>query len=150
MSTRLRSAFAVMIIGLALAAAAVAPAHSRPGAATDFVGTWITWQKAPDGRPGECRRLYVTAEDATFRDGTWDAPGWNGLVSGTVTEQRGRHVWTGEWRDGRLAGRFAFTLVDGDALQGTFAGPGMPDARAWAGARVSDAGAPDVPCRAAG
>lgn len=149
MSTRFGSAVAMLVICMALGAAAVAPAHSTRGAAEDFVGSWITWQTAPDGGAGECRRLAVSAAGADARDGTWDAPGWSGMVNGTVREQQGRAVWAGEWRDGQLAGKFSFALVAGDRFQGTFAGPGTHQAVPWAGVRVTAAGTPDVPCRSA-
>lgn len=147
MSTRSGSVFAVLVITLALAAAAVAPAHSSFGRPDDFVGTWITWEWTADGGAGECRRLYVTSESAGTRDGTWDAPGWNGLVTGGVTRASGRTAWAGDWRDGVLAGTFSLTLRGADAFEGTFAGPGEAP-RPWSGRRETGGGPPDVPCRA--
>lgn len=146
MNTPIRSAFAVLIIGLALAAAAVAPAHSTDDGAHDFMGTWITWPGAQPGVQPVCRRLYVTAEGPASRDGAWDAPGWNGLVNGILdTAAGGRPVWRGEWRDGQIAGTFALTLREGDAIEGTFAGAGLPEAQHWIGRR--DTGQPPrVPC----
>jgi hypothetical protein len=146
MSTRFRSVFAVFVIGMALAAAAVAPARSSSGSAGDFVGTWITWRRGAEGDGRPCRRLYVTSESVAARDGTWDAPGWNGLVTGDVALDAGHTVWRGEWRDGRLAGTFALTLRGGDAFEGTFAGPGEAP-RPWSGRRDTGGAPPDVPCR---
>ena len=146
MSTRSGSAFAVLIIGLVLGVAAVAPAHSSYGRTDDFVGTWITWRWAPDGNAGECRRLHVGSRGEGARAGTWNAPGWSGLVTGAVARGSGRTVWAGEWRDGVLAGSFSLTLRGADAIEGTFAGPGEAP-QPWSGRRATGKGAPDVPCR---
>jgi hypothetical protein len=147
MSTPFRSAFAVLLIGMALAAAAVAPAHSTDDGDHDFMGTWITWAGGEGGGQPVCRRLYVTADGPATRDGAWDAPGWNGLVNGTLdTVEAGRPQWRGEWRDGQIAGTFALTLRADDAFEGTFAGAGLPTER-WRGRRDTGAEAPDVPCR---
>lgn len=150
MSTPFRSAFAVLMIGIALAAAAVAPAHSTQGGADDFVGTWITWESAPQGGRAECRRLYVSAEGAdgaATRGGTWDAPGWKGLVSGFVVRAAEGPAWSGEWRDGQIAGTFHFVLRGADSLEGTFAAPGAGSApQRWTGRRETRDGTPRVPC----
>ena len=143
MSPRFGSGFAVLVIGMALAAAAVAPARGSYGRSGDFIGTWITWAQ---GEHGECRRLNVTAESDGIRDGTWDAPGWNGLVMGALARDPSGTVWKGEWRDGVLAGSFALTLRGGDTFEGIFAAPGEAPRR-WSGRRDTGGGLADVPCR---
>jgi hypothetical protein len=147
MSTSFRSVFAVLLIVVALAAAAVAPAHSTGDGGHDFVGTWITWPVAVSGETPQCRRLYVTADGPEARDGVWDAPGWNGLVNGAVRQAASdRPVWRGEWRDGQISGSFALTLREDDRVEGTFAGAGTAAAQRWQGRR--DTGDPArLPCR---
>lgn len=148
MSTSRRSLFSILLIGIALAAAAVAPAHSTRDGAEDFVGTWITWADTPEGgeRP-VCRRLHVRPDGPAARDGAWDAPGWSGLVNGAVTAAAGHPEWRGEWRDGQIAGTFALTLRGRDALEGTFAGAGVAGTQRWNGVRDLGEVAPAVPCR---
>jgi len=148
MSTSFRSAFAVLMIGMALAAAAVAPAHRTGAGGDDFMGTWITWAGSETGDPPVCRRLYVTADGPATRDGAWDAPGWNGLVNGALhTSRDGQPAWRGEWRDGQISGTFDLTLRADDAFEGTFAGAGLPRAQHWRGRRADGGASPDVPCR---
>ena len=40
-------------------------------------------------------------------------------------------------------------LRDGDTLEGTFAGAGLPAPQRWTGVRAGRAGGADVPCRRA-
>jgi hypothetical protein len=144
MSTSFRSAFAVLLIGMALAAAALAPAHDRADGGHDFIGSWITWAGGADGETPVCRRLHVTADG----DGAWDAPGWNGLVNGKVERAGDGHpVWRGEWRDGQIAGTFALTLRGDDVVEGTFAGAGLSAQQPLRGRRDTGRGLADVPCR---
>lgn len=148
MDSTYRSTFAVVLIGTALVAAAITPAHSAGGGSADFMGSWITWTPSEDGGIPICRRLYVTDADGTARSGGWDAPGWNGLVSGSVAPgASGRTELHGEWRDGRIAGAFALTLHGENALHGTFSAPGGDAPQRWEGRR--DTGRPEqgVPCR---
>lgn len=148
MRTSFRSVFAFLLIGVALAAAAMAPAHGTGAGQHDFVGTWITWDGAWEGETPVCRRLLVTAAGTADRDGAWDAPGWTGVVNGTVrTADDGRPLWRGEWRDGQIAGTFALTLREDDVFEGTFAGAGLPAPRPWRGRRHAGDAPPDVPCR---
>lgn len=143
-----RSAFAVVLIGTALVAAAITPAHSTGGGSDDFMGSWITWAGTTDGEQPVCRRLYVTGGEGSARYGGWDAPGWNGLVDGALASgSGGRPVLRGEWRDGRIAGAFALELRARDAFEGTFAAPGAGAPQAWHGRRDTGEGRPDVPCR---
>ena len=148
MDSTYRGTFAVVLIGTALVAAAITPAHSARGGSADFMGSWVTWTVSADGSTPVCRRLYVTGSDGTARSGGWDAPGWNGLVSGSVAQGTGGGtVLNGEWRDGRIAGAFALTLHGRNALDGTFSAPGGDAPQRWEGRR--DTGNPDqgVPCR---
>lgn len=148
MSSPFRSVFSVLLIGVALAAAAMAPAHSTRDGSQDFVGTWITWAgTAEGGAPPMCRRLHVRPDGPATRGGAWDAPGWRGLVNGAVTAAAGQPVWRGEWRDGQIAGTFALTLRGRDALEGTFAGAGLPGTQRWNGVRDHGGPAPALPCR---
>lgn len=143
-----RSAFAAVLIGTALVAAAITPAHSTGGGSEDFMGGWITWTGAAGGEQPVCRRLNVTAGDGAVRYGGWDAPGWNGLVNGAVSDDEdGRPVLRGEWRDGRIAGAFALRLRGQDAFDGTFATPGADTPQRWQGRRDTGQLRPDVPCR---
>jgi hypothetical protein len=147
MRTSFRGPFAVLLIGVALAAAAMAPAHTARAGSQDFVGDWITWSGAEDGGTPVCRRLRVTAASAATRGGTWDAPGWNGLVKATLSPvKNGARELRGEWRDGQIAGSFALTLREGGALEGTFAGAGLPRSQHWQGRRDTGRGPRDVPC----
>ena len=142
-----RGAFAVVLIGTAFVAAAMTPAQGRGGGTEDFTGSWITWTGAADGRP-VCRRLKVTAGEGAARAGGWDAPGWNGLVSGALSsDSDGRSVLRGEWRDGRIAGAFALKLQAHDAFDGTFAAPGAGAPQRWQGRRDNGQQRQDVPCR---
>jgi hypothetical protein len=142
-----RGAFAVVLIGTALFAAAMTPAHSTGAGSEDFMGSWITWTGPVDGGQPVCRRLQVTAGDGAVRYGGWDAPGWNGLVNGALTPGReGRPVLRGEWRDGRIAGAFALELRARDAFEGTFATPGADAPQRWYGRRDTGQDRPDLPC----
>jgi len=147
MVTSFRTAFAVIVIGTVLVAAAITPAQSAAGGSEDFVGNWITWTGTPGGAQPVCRRLYVTAGGDAVRSGGWDAPGWNGLVSGALSHGAdGRPVLAGEWRDGRIAGVFALTLQGDDALDGTFAAPGAREPQRWQGRRDNGQARQDLPC----
>lgn len=147
MVTSFRTGFAVMVIGTVLVAAAITPAQSAAGRSEDFMGNWITWTGSGDGETPVCRRLYVEASGDAVRSGGWDAPGWNGLVSGALSRGAdGRPVLAGEWRDGRIAGAFALTLRDNDALDGTFAAPGAPEPQRWQGRRDDGRARQDLPC----
>lgn len=140
--------FAVLLIGLALGAAAVAPAHSTGGDSEVFTGRWITWSGGARGdEPPPCRRLLVSDAGRGARAGAWDAPGWSGQVSGTVSTSAGGTRLRGEWRDGQIAGTIELALRDANTLEGTFAGAGLPEAQRWTGVRVDGERAPDVPCR---
>jgi hypothetical protein len=148
MVTSFRTAFAVIVIGTVLVAAAITPVQSAAGTSEDFMGNWITWTGTGDGKTPVCRRLSVTAGDGTVRTGGWDAPGWNGLVNGALSRGTdGRPVLEGEWRDGRIVGAFALTLREGDALDGTFAAPGAPEPQRWQGRRDDGQPRQDLPCR---
>jgi hypothetical protein len=140
--------FAVLLIAVALGAAAMAPAHSTRGGSKDFTGSWITWTAAAEGgeRP-TCRRLRVDDAGPGVRAGAWDAPGWNGQVSGTVSEGEQGTRLQGEWRDGQIAGTIALALRDADTFEGTFAGAGLPAPQQWRGVRATGTEMPDVPCR---
>jgi hypothetical protein len=142
-----RGAFAVVLIGTALLAAAMTPAHSTGAGSQDFMGSWVTWTDAANGAQPVCRRLQVTAGDGAVRYGGWDAPGWNGLVKGALTAGReGRPVLRGEWRDGRIAGAFALELRARDAFEGTFAAPGADAPEPWHGRRDTGANPANLPC----
>lgn len=147
MGTSFRTSFAVIVIGTVLVAAAITPAQSAGAHSEDFMGRWITWTATPGGETPVCRRLEVTAGDGAARSGGWNAPGWNGLVSGALSRGTdGRAVLAGEWRDGRIAGAFALTL-NGDALDGTFAAPGAAAPQRWQGRRDDGQPRQDLPCR---
>ena len=148
MSSPFRNALSVLLMAVAVGAAAVAPAHSTHDHPGDFVGSWITWAgTSPGGAPPLCRRLEVTAAGADTRDGAWDAPGWDGFVSGAVTAGGGSPVLRGEWRDGQIAGAFALTLHGHDAFDGTFAGAGVQGTQRLHGVRTRGEAAPALPCR---
>jgi hypothetical protein len=149
MGTPLRSALALVLIGVALAAAAMSPARGTAAStAEDFMGSWITWAGSADGEQPVCRRLHVSAEGAGTRDGTWDAPGWNVLVNGIVRDAGDGHPeWQGEWRDGQIAGRFALTLRADDDFEGTVATPGSAAVEHWQGRRDTGRPASELPCR---
>lgn len=148
MVTSFRTAFAVIVIGTVLVAAAITPAQSAGMRSEDFMGRWITWTAPVNGETPVCRRLDVTASDGTVRSGGWDAPGWNGLVSGALSRGAdGRPVMAGEWRDGRIAGVFALSLQGDDALDGTFAAPGADAPQRLQGRRDNGQGQQDLPCR---
>jgi hypothetical protein len=148
MATSFRGAFAVVLIGTALVAAAITPAHSTGGGSDDFMGSWITWAGSANGEQPVCRRLQVTAGEGATRHGGWNAPGWNGLVDGALSVgDDGRPVFTGEWRDGRIAGAFTLQLQAQDALEGAFAAPGETTPQRWHGRRDTGQGAQDLPCR---
>lgn len=143
--------FAVLMIGGALVAAAAAPstAAGRPGSGGDFAGTWITWwDEAED--VSACSRLIVAPESGATLDGMWTAPGWNGLVRGTVQQTSRGLVWQGEWRDGSGSGGFRFVLgapgVPPDQFRGTYTTAGSDRALAWNGVREVQGEVPDVPC----
>ena len=148
MATSFRGVFAVVLIGTAFVAAAITPAHSTGGGSDDFMGSWITWAGTPDGGQPVCRRLQVTAGEGTARYGGWDAPGWNGLVNGALSVgDDGRPVFTGEWRDGRIAGAFTLQLQGQDVLDGAFAAPGETTPQRWQGRRDTGQQARELPCR---
>lgn len=140
--------FAVVLIAVALGAAAMSPAHSTRDGSEDFTGTWITWTAAAQGgQPPACRHLRVEDAGPGVRAGAWDAPGWNGQVSGTVsTGEQGTRL-RGEWRDGQIAGTIALALRDADSFEGTFSGAGLAAPQQWRGVRATGEGRPDVPCR---
>jgi hypothetical protein len=148
MVSSFRTSFAVIVIGTVLVAAAITPAQSAGVRSEDFMGQWITWTSPAQGEPPVCRRLYVTGSDGAARSGGWDAPGWNGLVNAALSQGAdGRPVLAGEWRDGRIAGAFALTLQGNDALDGTFAAPGVPAPQRWQGRRDNGQARQDLPCR---
>lgn len=141
-----RGPFAVTLIGAALLAAAIKPAHSTDSRTDDFMGRWITWSDAAAGERPVCRRLAVSGGDGPARLGRWNAPGWDGLVTGAVAAgQGGGAVWRGEWRDGRIAGAFTLALRERDSFSGTFAPPGGAP-QAWHGRRDTGAGLAGLPC----
>lgn len=139
------------MIGAALVAAAAAPtkASGRPGSSGDFVGSWITWWDI-DGEMSPCSRMVVAPESETTLDGMWAAPGWNGLLHGTVEQTRGGVRWRGEWRDQNGAGGFRFVLgapgAPANRFQGTYTTQGSSQELSWTGERVLDGEIPDVPC----
>ncbi|HEX6042298.1 hypothetical protein [Longimicrobium sp.] len=141
--------FAVLLIGLALGAAAVSPRHTTGGGSADFTGSWITWAApAAAGERPVCRRLLVGDAGPDVREGAWDAPGWNGQVSGTVSRGDRGTLLRGEWRDGQIAGTIELALRDPDTFEGTFNGAGLPAPQRWKGVRASGStGLPHVPCR---
>ncbi|MBW3570761.1 MAG: hypothetical protein KY467_06625 [Gemmatimonadetes bacterium] len=152
MSARFRTVFAVLMIGGALFAAAASPgsAAGRPGSPGDFVGTWITWWEV-EGENSACRRLLVAPENGSRLDGMWSAPGWNGLVHGTVGQTGEGLVWHGEWRGASSAGRFRLVLGGAgsasDRFQGTYTTTGgSARALAWNGVREVPGRTPRVPC----
>jgi hypothetical protein len=151
MSTRFRTVIAILMIGGALVAAAAAPtkASGRPGSAGDFVGTWITWWDVEEG-DSPCSRLIVAPENGSTLDGMWTAPGWNGLVHGTVQQTRAGLIWQGEWRDATGTGGFRFVLgapgVPANHFQGTYTTAASDDALAWNGVRETAGQTPRVPC----
>lgn len=138
---------AVLLIGLALGAAAMAPAHPTGGGSEDFTGSWITWTAMANGERPVCRNLRVDDTGPGVRAGAWDGPGWNGQVSGTVRTTEGGTRLRGEWRDGQIAGTIELALRDADSFEGTFAGAGLPTPQRWRGVRATGAHAPNVPCR---
>lgn len=151
MSAKFRTVFAVLMIGGALVAAAAAPgtAAGRPGSIGDFVGTWITWwDEAGDVSP--CSRVIVALESGSTLDGMWAAPGWNGLVHGTVQQTGGGLVWRGEWRDMNGSGGFRFVLgapgVPADRFRGTYTTGESGEEIALNGVREVEGEVPDVPC----
>lgn len=150
MSASFRTAVAVLMIGGALVAAAAAPTSASGGdrASTEYVGTWITWFQTPQGAVSPCTRLYVAAESESTLDGMWTAPGWNGLVRGTVQQGGAGLVWQGEWRDAKAAGHFWLALGGPDVppgqLRGTYAANGA--VRDWNGVREVEGQTPRVPC----
>lgn len=140
--------FAVLLIGLALGAAAMAPAHSTGGGSEDFTGSWITWAApAAGGDLPVCRRLLMGDAGPDAREGAWDAPGWNGQVSGTVSRGGTGTRLRGEWRDGQIAGTIDLALRDPDSFEGTFNGAGLAQPQQWRGVRAGGAGLANVPCR---
>lgn len=141
-----RGTFAVGLIGAALLAAAITPAHSTDSRTEDFMGSWITWTEAAEGERPVCRHLSVSGGDGEARLGRWNAPGWDGLVTGAVAQDDGgRAVWRGEWRDGRIAGAFTLALRERDAFSGTFAPPGGAP-QPWHGRRDTGARLATLPC----
>lgn len=151
MSTSSRTIFAVLMIGGALVAAAASPGAASGGDAAnaDYVGTWITWWDV-EGEPSPCRRLIVAPEDGSTLDGMWTAPGWNGLVHGTVRQTGDGAIWEGEWRDAGGNGGFRFVLgapgAPANQLRGTSAGGESGRALAWNGVREIPGVTPRVPC----
>jgi hypothetical protein len=156
MSTSYRTVFAILMIGGALVAAAAAPgsASGGAGANTEYVGTWITWYETAQGTMSPCARMYVAAESETTLDGMWAAPGWNGLVRGTVQQGRAGLVWQGDWRSHETSGGFQFTLggpdVPAGQFRGTYTAAGVSQARYWNGVREVDGHLTPVPCTWAG
>lgn len=152
MNTSFRTAFAVLMIGGALVAAAAAPTSASAGASetTDYVGTWVTWYETAQGAMSPCARLYVVSESENSLDGMWSVPGWNGLVRGTVRPQGAGLVWQGDWRGADAAGAFQFTMegpdIPQDQFKGTYVAAGSPQVRYWNGAREVDGHTPQVPC----
>jgi hypothetical protein len=150
MNTSFRTAIAVLMIGGALVAAAAAPtsASGGAGANTEYVGTWITWYETAQGAMSPCARLYVVAEGESALEGMWTAPGWNGLVRGTVRQGRAGLVWQGDWRALENAGQFHFSLGGPDApagqFKGTYTTAGV--SRSWNGAREVEGQSTQVPC----
>lgn len=152
MSARIRTAAAVLMIGGALVAAAASPgsAAGRPGAPTDFAGTWITWWDL-EGARSACSRLFVAPENGSTLDGMWSAPGWNGLVHGAVRRTGDGLVWQGEWRGATGSGLFRLVLgapgTSVDQFQGTYTAGAAGGALAWNGVREEPGETPRVPCR---
>lgn len=151
MSAKFRTVFAVLMIGCALVAAAAAPgtASRPPGAGTDFAGSWITWWDE-NGEISACSRLVVAPESETTLDGMWAAPGWNGLLHGTVQQTRRGVRWQGQWRDENGSGGFRFVLgvpgTPADRFEGVYTSPGSSEELMWNGAREVEGEIPDVPC----
>lgn len=151
MSASFRTVLAVLMIGGALVAAAAAPttAAGRPGSTGDFVGTWVAWWNEAEG-VSACSRLIVAPENGSTLDGMWTAPGWNGLVHGTVQQTRGGLVWQGQWRDGNGSGGFRFVLgapgTPANQFQGTWTTAGSDETVARNGVREVEGQTPRVPC----
>jgi hypothetical protein len=80
----------------------------------------------------------------------WAAPGWNGLLHGTVQQGRGGLVWQGQWRDANGTGGFRFVLGAPGArvneFQGTYTTRGSSEALEWNGVREVTGSTPRVPC----
>jgi hypothetical protein len=146
-----RTAFAVVMIGAALMAAAASPgsAAARARSSDDFAGTWITWWDEAEG-VSACSRMYVAPENDSTLDGMWAAPGWNGLLHGSVQQGRAGLVWQGQWRDANGAGGFRFVLGAPGArvneFQGTYTTRGSGGELAWNGVREVAGEARRVPC----
>lgn len=155
MGTSFRTVFAVLIMGGALMAAAAAPMPAAGGSAEvatvadDFEGTWVTWWDE-NGEPSACARMFVVSEGPGTLDGMWAAPGWNGLLHGTVDQTRRGLRWQGQWRDENGSGGFRFLLgapgTPADRFAGVYTTGGERDELMWNGARLVEDDIPDVPC----
>ena len=152
MSTSVRSVCAVLIMGGALMAAAASPVPASGGAERvedDFAGTWVTWWDE-NGEPSACARMFVVAESSGTLDGMWAAPGWNGLLHGTVDQTRRGLRWQGQWRDQNGSGGFRFVLgapgTPPDRFEGVYTSGGESEELMWNGARLVEGDIPEVPC----
>jgi hypothetical protein len=150
MSTLLRrTAAAVMMIGSGLLTGAGSPAAQE-----GFTGTWITWWDA-GGVMSPCSRMDVVAENENTLDGMWAAPGFNGLLHGTVQQTRAGLRWEGEWRDTEGgSGSFRFVRgapgMLGDHFEGVYTVADEDEEMMWNGVRLVEGDIPDAPCVFAG
>lgn len=145
-----RTAAAVVMMGSGLLAGAASPRVTQEG----FAGAWITWWDE-GGEMSTCSRMDVVAEGEGTLDGMWAAPGFNGVMHGTVQQTRRGLRWEGEWRDAEGgSGRFRFVLgapgEPADRFEGVYTTGDDGEEMAWNGVRLVEGDIPDAPCVFAG
>jgi len=110
---------------------------------SDLIGEWQTeWANAGGAAPDGGGPVRIAADSAPDSlDGVIPGAGWDGLMNGEVTEERGVLVWSGQWvsvwPEGLTRGTFRFVFTDANTFSGTWSSDDgeIVDA-AWNGRRA--------------
>jgi len=108
---------------------AVAPA------ASEFIGTWQTTWKNPDGTMGSAPvTVKADTENANALDGVVEMKGPDGVMYGKSSSEG--KTWSGDWWNSKdEKGTFTFTLKDKKSFEGTYTLSGASGNFTWNGTR---------------
>jgi len=92
----------------------------------DVIGEWVTeWANARGEAPTGGGPLIIRADSSPDGlDGVTPAAGWDGVMTGEVSEENGRVVWSGHWAsiwpEGATMGTFRLVFSDADTFTGVW------------------------------
>lgn len=109
----------------------------------DLIGDWNTqWASAAGQEPWDGGLVRISADNMPEGlDGLLPSPGWDGLMSGDVSEENGAVVWSGRWAsvwsEGATMGTFRLVFTSPESFTGVWSSDdaAVVDA-AWIGQRV--------------